>query len=682
MEPAEPDDEPESEAPSTRRVDWDDSLVDDSQWEQNELSLTEMAPSFAAPEPKPKRATVSREIEILETGARIDDFEIESILGRGAFGCVYLARQMSLNRMVALKVTTNEGQEGRTMAQLEHENIVQVFSESVTHNGTRRLLCMQYVPGTTLEAVIRKMHGEPARPWSGDSILNLIDEIHPDPPPIHPAAMRHRYELGNADSIEAVCWIGNQLAEALAYAHHKGVLHRDIKPANILQTRAGQPLLADFNLAFQSVDVRRGRDSLFGGTLSYMSPEHLDAFHPDRPTRRDAVDQRSDIYSLGVVLHELAYGDVALPEVAKSADNLEKLETISEARRNGPSEPSSESRSEDAPEVGEGLANRLFGHTVRRCMRPDPADRFQNADELAKSLSGCKTLSEIEKDLPRAGIVTRSAIRHPFWWLVLLAILPHLPIGSTVNISYNAFRIVGHLSPAQRDTFENLVLFYNGTLYPIVFLALVFLLRPVYRVFKTLRQDVESVDAAEVAEARRFCLRWPRWAVTLGCLGWIPCGLFFPIALRVTTGPIEPWVYVHFVISCTLSGLIAMSYSYFGIQFLVTRVFYPNLWCDVSDLAGTAQEELGDISPSLRVFQTLSGFVPLAGAILVVALGPEDGSTQGAFQFLTITLIVLGLCGFQLANHGGALILETVDAMTKRRGTRQRVGDVEKSQEV
>src|SRR6516165_3659133 len=83
-------------------------------------------------------------------GLEFDDFRIVRALGEGAFGQVLLAQQLSLDRLVALKVTANCGQEGRTLASLEHEHIVQVFSERVDSTGRVRWLCMQYVPGTTL----------------------------------------------------------------------------------------------------------------------------------------------------------------------------------------------------------------------------------------------------------------------------------------------------------------------------------------------------------------------------------------------------------------------------------------------------------------------------------------------------------------------------------------------------
>src|SRR4030095_5085432 len=87
-----------------------------------------------------------------------DDFEVVKLLGRGAFGHVYLARQVSLDRLVALKISANRGSEGRTMARLEHQHIVQVFSETVDVDFDQRLLCMQLVPGIGLEKLIGMLH--------------------------------------------------------------------------------------------------------------------------------------------------------------------------------------------------------------------------------------------------------------------------------------------------------------------------------------------------------------------------------------------------------------------------------------------------------------------------------------------------------------------------------------------
>ena len=112
----------------------------------HDFSHTGDAPSFHAPA-APKKGR-------LGAGDKIDDFEIISVLGAGAFATVYLAREIPLDRQVALKVSANRGTEARTLAILEHEHIVRVFYERVRAQHDQRLLCMQYVNGTTLAKVI------------------------------------------------------------------------------------------------------------------------------------------------------------------------------------------------------------------------------------------------------------------------------------------------------------------------------------------------------------------------------------------------------------------------------------------------------------------------------------------------------------------------------------------------
>src|SRR5690606_7080549 len=237
--------------------------------------------------------------DVLARGERIDDFEVEAVLGRGAFGVVYLARQVSLDRRVALKIAANTGSEGRTMARLEHEHIVQVFSETVDPSGRLRLLCMQLVPGAALDNVIydlsaiRNVRGS----WNGADVLASVDGRSRVADVFDPSALHDREALAAMDDLEAACWIGARLAEAVDFAHKQGVLHRDIKPANVLMNRYGRPLLADFNISFQSADADSSVGDRFGGTLAYMSPEHLEAFHPGTGTPPEVVNERSDIYS-------------------------------------------------------------------------------------------------------------------------------------------------------------------------------------------------------------------------------------------------------------------------------------------------------------------------------------------------------------------------------------------------
>jgi eukaryotic-like serine/threonine-protein kinase len=116
------------------------------------------------------------------------------------------------------------------------------------------------------------------RKWNGADFLKAIDELSTQPTTLEPALLRDREFLGACDFVQVVCWIGSRLAEALDHAHRQGILHRDIKPGNILFNCYGRPMLADFSLACPSLPESQSDSQAFGGTLSYMAPEHLDAF--------------------------------------------------------------------------------------------------------------------------------------------------------------------------------------------------------------------------------------------------------------------------------------------------------------------------------------------------------------------------------------------------------------------
>jgi hypothetical protein len=158
---------------------------------------TAAAPSCPSPSPKPPSDT--GRVRPLESGERIDDFEIVRVLGRGAIADVYLARQVSLDRQVALKVAPDRGSEGRTMARLEHDYIVQVFSESVEASAGCRLLCMQLVPGTSLADIIRQLHGLDSREWTGADLLEIVDRQATLSESLDPAALRDRTQLAEMD---------------------------------------------------------------------------------------------------------------------------------------------------------------------------------------------------------------------------------------------------------------------------------------------------------------------------------------------------------------------------------------------------------------------------------------------------------------------------------------------------
>jgi serine/threonine protein kinase len=582
-------------------------------------------------------------------GTILDDFELLGVLGGGTFGQVYLARQVSLGRQVALKVTPNLGNEARTLAQLEHDHIVQVFAQSIDAARNLQLLCMQYVPGTTLQRVMEALSRRPREQWNGRVVLEIIDAVSTMPAALDPAALRDREFLAACDFVEASCWFGARLAEALAHAHSHGVLHRDVKPANILVSRYGRPYLADFSVAATARRADAAGDT-FGGTLAYMAPEHLEAFATT--SAPDAVREAADIYSLGVVLYELLVGRLPFEQPAgKAGSEDDALNALIAQRRAGP------------PALPrEAAVPQTVARLLQRCLEPQPPRRYSSAAELARALDGCRELRRMDQELPPPGPMTSLLGRWPFALGFVLIVLPQL-LGSVVNVSYNKLRIIERLTSDQHVLFERLVLAYNVVAYPVCLVILACLMLPIRSVWQRLERSA-PLDACAVEGARRRALRLPRWAVVLSCFGWLPGGLLFPLGLRyLSTAPVGFEVYGHFLISFTVSGLIALTYSFLVIQFLVLRVLYPRLWIEAGDMQPTARAELRGIDRRLALFPFVAALIPLAGALLMICVGPDPsfrGEDYQTFRLLVTALIALGMTGLGVAIGVTSLLRRTV----------------------
>ncbi len=614
----------------------------------DDVSRTGSAPLFRPLAPTPEAAIRHAQRE-LQVGDRFDDFELLTELGRGSFARVFLAWQISLNRYVALKISADRGGEARTLARLEHDHIVHVYAETVHAARQMRVLCMQYVPGTTLAGVIDALAHRPRAEWSGQAILDAIDTLSHQPAAFEPAALRDREILSGCDFVEAVCWIGARLAEAVAYAHSQDVLHRDIKPANVLLSRYGRPLLADFNVAFDPRRLDSDKSDSLGGTLAYMAPEHLDAWGQPQAA---VVDRRADIYSLGVVLFELLIGTRPFQETGEGSSPQKTIHTMAVTRRARAPGPR-----DVRPDIPEEL-----DCTIRRCLQPCPDDRYQDGHALAAALEGCRRLHQTRRELPPAGVLTRLAFRHPFLMLLALTLLPHV-VGSAVNISYNQLRIVSELAASQQAAFHQVVNIYNAVIYVVCGACLYALIYPLYRAWRYLDR-CPVPDAERVSIVRCRALRLSIWAIVLGCLGWLPGGLLFPVAISAMTGPVGGEVYGHFALSFTISGLIALTYSFLAVQFLVLRVLYPRLWVDARELRDRAATELSHVRARLRWAQLLAGLIPLTGAVLMVAVGPEQAASYGVFRILVTALIALGMLGFGLALATSSRIERCVAAFT------------------
>ena len=440
----EPEPEPEPE-PIDRHPTTPDDLSAPASFAESE-QWSEFAPSLMLLQSHSQQVVSA----ISKIGESIGEFEIIRILGEGAFGKVFLARQKSLDREVAVKITANVGTEGRTMARLEHAHIVQVYSESVDEHHGVRMLCMQFVPGATLYTLIARIRDLPRSQRDGRAILNVLDAVSTHSVIFDPAKLRDREVLAKCGRNEAVCWIGRILAEALAYAHRRNVLHRDIKPANVIVNQYGQPMLTDFNLSLPKTGAVHVGAAIFGGTIGYMAPEHIEALNPSGDVGPEVVDERSDIYSLGAVLLELLVDakHTAGQKCTLDGHDIDKL--VQSQRDIG-----QVSQLLDDADVAAPAAK-----IIRRCMDPLPQRRFQSASELADALSGGFQLLRIEQQLPSGGFWTRWASAQPFSFLLFYSLVPNVA-ASAVNIGYNILVVIQDLTSPQQTAFIQMVIWYN-----------------------------------------------------------------------------------------------------------------------------------------------------------------------------------------------------------------------------
>ena len=187
-----------------------------------------------------------------------------------------------------------------------------------------------------------------------------------------------RQFLREANSIQAGVWIVARLAEGLEHAHAHGILHRDLKPSNILIAADGTPMLLDFNLSSprRAKNPEEGEKAMLGGTLPYMSPEHIDAFNPEGTTLPEAVDERSDIYSLGLILFETIAGHHPFEEPPTGTPMLRVISFLSEQRQKVPSLRAA------VPSAPWSLDSIL-----RKCMDPNPQLRYARARDLSEDLN-------------------------------------------------------------------------------------------------------------------------------------------------------------------------------------------------------------------------------------------------------------------------------------------------------
>jgi serine/threonine protein kinase len=590
------------------------------------FKVTSEAPSATGGAPTQAEMLAPIPANQLRPGERIADFLILRVLGEGSFATVYLAHDVALDRRVALKVSERRGLgEGQALAELEHEHIVQVHAQFTDVTTGKHCLCLQYVAGTTLAGIIERLHRRGRPPTRGQDILDAISTESHDEIPFDPLGLHHRGILSTSDFPAAVCRLGAQLAGALHFAHRRGVLHCDVKPANVLVNLFGRPLLADFNVSVDADKTRPGKG--VGGTIAYMAPEQLALFMKEGTGR---VDERCDVYSLGVVLFELLTGQLPFEPARATSETAYNREQLRLQR--GFDRTVSWEKYRLPP---------VLERVLRRCLDPDPERRYADAAELARALANAFEILTLAKSMPPGRRLTHWAERWPVAMLVVLTLLPQLA-GSIVNIAYNTIQI--KFTPEQQAAFHNVVLGYNAIVYPIGVYIVVRLMLPLVRAWRRLPSSGAMSDA-EIDELRHRALTLGAWLIIVALAGWLPGGIMFPLLIDLQAGSVSWEVYTHFMISFAVAGLVAMVYSHFGIQFIMLRVFYLRLSnADSRDQVST-QKELAAASRWLTPFQYLT-LVPLVGAILLlVAIG--DASIT--FRLIVAGIISLAFIGVLIA---------------------------------
>jgi eukaryotic-like serine/threonine-protein kinase len=294
-----------------------------------------------------------------EIGEQLGDFQLIAELGRGAAGRVYLGKQTAmLDRYVALKVTPCIGSEHLSLARLQHSGIVPVYWMQEFSELGIRVLCMPFMGGVTLASAMETLRSISRSERSGMDIARILHEANVmDPESVSGSGPALQF-LANATYEQAVCWIGACLADALHYAHERGLLHLDVKPSNVLMASDGQPMLLDFHLARESADADNQPIDWLGGTHGYMAPEQrliLESLQAGR-SESTRLDRRSDIYALGVLLYELFRGQT----------------------------PQADRTKHRSP-----TANNEIDNVIEQCLALDPIDRYASADKLANDLRKC-----------------------------------------------------------------------------------------------------------------------------------------------------------------------------------------------------------------------------------------------------------------------------------------------------
>ena len=404
----------------------------------------------------------------LQVGARIGDFEIEGSVGAGGMGIVYRARQLSLDRVVALKIlgpalNSDAGKarfrrEAQAIAKLNHPGIASVYF--IGQDEQVCFFAMEFVEGVSLRRVMDRLS---AGNHAGGTMESAVRELMPsvgirtfalerfdEATAEYDSREKGEVALANDETLDdrvsqvvrspayiaRCCEIARDVAEALAHAHERGVTHRDIKPENLLLDEAGKVHVVDFGLARFYDDMTLTNTGALVGTPMYMSPEQASG--------RIEVDHRTDVYSLGLSLYEML--TLRRPIEASSREGVLR-QVMTKSRP-----PVSRNNS---------AVWRDLESVVHKAIAHDPDDRYESAGAFAADLRSVvqhkpvtasryrykADLGEIAAQRPRA--ITAISI-------MLIAISAAFQIGGIVTL----MRLFGMVPASESDVSPTLIWFY------------------------------------------------------------------------------------------------------------------------------------------------------------------------------------------------------------------------------
>ena len=604
--------------------------------DETENSTGTLGSAFAITSP-------SARLRQIEVGQSLDDFDLLIELGSGVFARVFLARQRSLQRLVAVKISANHGTEPQTLAQLDHDYIVRVFDQRILRDRDWLLLYMQYLPGGTLLNLVQAIRRAGRPPDSGQALLDAVDNALESRGEIRPTESSTRAELATLTWPETVAWLGKRLADALHYATSRGVLHRDIKPANVLLAPDGTPKLADFNISFARNVSGASPFAYFGGSLSYMSPEQLMACRPGHTQDAANLDTRSDIYSLAVVLWELLTGlkpfDDSAAKAARarsggSVSDATALELMLTTRAQGVSSAALAALPTNCPAA--------LRRVLLKALSADRDQRWASGAELAEQLQLC--LDPQARDLVDPPARSWRLRLRPFFLPIgLLAVLSPNLLAAAYNIQHNQLLIVSQLSEQAQGRFMMVTTLVNLVFFPLGIAVVLYWIRYVILVPRRLRRG-PAPPAETLARARHDCLVAGDRVVLVGFGLWSLAGLTFPLTMQFAAGGIPGRSAIHFFGSLTVCGAIAIAYPFFLFTFFIVRSVYPELVAHGQTNPREA-EQLRALSRRQSRYLAIAASVPLLGIVAVSFLtAPEIAQVIVAIRVLCIT----GIAGFVL----------------------------------